>query len=52
MGDGPEYTSACFAPSRSRIPRHRDHPFRAIPITSFGMAIADFGIVIAASAER
>ena len=43
---------ACFAPSRSRIPRHRDHPFRAIAITFFAMAIADFGIVIIASAAR
>jgi len=41
---------ARFGPSRSPISRHRDHPFRAIPITSFGMVIAHFGIVIAASA--
>jgi hypothetical protein len=31
--------------------RHRDHPFRAIVITSFAMMIADFAIVIAVCAS-
>jgi hypothetical protein len=37
---------ARFAASRSPISRHRDHSFRRIAITDFGIAITDFGIVI------
>jgi hypothetical protein len=44
--------AACFAPSGSPISPLRGHPFRDIVITSFGMAITDFGIVIRGFVDR